>query len=327
MDFEAAQKGDKNYNSTTRDVKRLVEELKTENIDGLIIDLRFNGGGSLTEAIDLTGLFIPEGPVVQVKNSNGDIDIGEDEDPEMVYGGPLAVLTNRFSASASEIFAGAIQDYNRGVVIGEQTYGKGTVQNLIDLDRFMPEEKPSNQVASREVGYYGPGKLKMTIAKFYRINGSSTQHRGVTPDIELPSTFSAEEFGESSQPSALPWDQIKSTEFQVMGQIDPQTIKELEELHKERLQTEPALLNLIEDNKEFNKVRSATVVSLKESVREKEREEAEELRAARAKLSGSLRNLEGDTEPIDDEKPKVSDDPYLQEGARILLDLIASNIG
>lgn len=326
MDFEAAQKGDKNYNSTTRDVKRLVEELKTESIDGLIIDLRFNGGGSLTEAIDLTGLFIPEGPVVQVKNSNGDIDVGEDEDPELVYGGPLAVLTNRFSASASEIFAGAIQDYNRGIVIGEQTYGKGTVQNLIDLDRFMPEEKPSNQVASSEVGYYGPGKLKMTIAKFYRINGSSTQHRGVTPDIELPSTFSAEEFGESSQPSALPWDQIKSTEFQVMDQIDPQTITELGELHRERLQTEPALLNLIEDNKEFKKVRNTTVVSLKESVREKERAEAEELRAARAKLSGSLRNPEEETE-TEDVKPKVSDDPYLQEGAKILLDLIASNIG
>ncbi len=333
MDFDAAQRGDENYNSTTRDVKKLVLALKKENVDGIILDLRFNGGGSLTEAIDLTGLFIPGGPVVQVKNTNGSIDVGKDEDPEVVYDGPLAVLTNRFSASASEIFAGAIQDYKRGIIIGEQTFGKGTVQNLIDLDRFLPDEKRTNnksiasskknggvQVGDGEI--YKPGQLKMTIAKFYRINGSSTQHRGVTPDVEFPSAFSAEEFGESAQKSALPWDQIKPTKFNVIGQVSDQEISELERKHKERLRTDPALVDLINDNKEFIKLRNETEVSLKESTRIQEREEAEKLRAARAKLSGTI-GTEGTSVP----EKKVNKDTYLQEGAKVLLDLIAGNIG
>lgn len=202
MDFEAYQKGDPNYNSTTRDVQRLVKELQAENVDGLVLDLRNNGGGSLQEAIDLTGLFIKNGPVVQVKSSTNNIQTYADDDPRLVYNGPLVVLTNRFSASASEIFAGAIQDYHRGVVVGESTFGKGTVQQVIDLDRFISD--PNNDV----------GQLKVTLQKFYRVTGSSTQHKGVTPDIKLPSAFGAEQFGESSRPSALPWDEIRGTLFQ-----------------------------------------------------------------------------------------------------------------
>src|SRR5690606_15564242 len=150
MDFEAYQKGDPNYNSTTRDVRNLIRELEREGMDGLVLDLRNNGGGSLAEAIDLTGLFIRNGPVVQVKNSANKVEIGADDDPTIAYSGPLVVLTNRFSASASEIFAGAIQDYRRGVVVGESTYGKGTVQTVIDLGKFIND--PSYQV----------GQLKLT---------------------------------------------------------------------------------------------------------------------------------------------------------------------
>ncbi len=195
MDFEAYQKGDPNYTSTTRDVQRLIKELQVEKIDGIVLDLRNNGGGSLTEAIDLTGLFIKDGPVVQVKNSANKIEVGADDDPAVVYNGPLVVMTNRFSASASEIFAGAIQDYHRGVVVGESTFGKGTVQTVIDLSRFINDEE---QV----------GELKLTFQKFYRVTGSSTQNKGVTPDIKLPTALDPQQFGESASPSALPWDEI-----------------------------------------------------------------------------------------------------------------------
>jgi carboxyl-terminal processing protease len=207
IDFEGQRRGEKDYRSTTRDVKNLLLELKSDNVDGVIIDLRNNGGGSLSEAIELTGLFIESGPVVQVKNSDESIDIGDDPDPAIVYNGPLAVMVNRFSASASEIFAGAIQDYERGIVLGEQTFGKGTVQNLIDLNRF----------SSRQRGDLG--QLKITIAKYYRINGGSTQHLGVVPDIAFPSYIEPEEFGESSDPSALPWDQIEPTEYIVYSDL------------------------------------------------------------------------------------------------------------
>ena len=183
IDFEAASKGDPNYTSTTRDVKRLVLELTEDGVDGIMIDLRYNGGGSLQEATELTGLFIPQGPVVQVRNANGSIDIQKDNDRSVAYDGPLAVMVNRFSASASEIFSGAIQDYKRGVIIGEVTYGKGSVQQLVNLDQFLPrvEEKL--------------GQLKLTLAKYYRITGSSTQNVGVTPDIEFPSFVDLEEYG------------------------------------------------------------------------------------------------------------------------------------
>ncbi len=207
IDFAAARKGDPNYKSTTRDVKKLIAELKKQKVDGLIIDLRNNGGGSLQEAVELTGLFIKTGPVVQVKDGAGGLKDETDRNPEVFYDGPLTVLVNRFSASASEIFAAAMQDYGRGVVVGEKTYGKGTVQNMVTVNEF--------------VQYNGKplGEVKLTIAKFYRITGSSTQHRGVIPDVELPSLYAAKEFGEDASKYALPWDQISPTKYEPVNLV------------------------------------------------------------------------------------------------------------
>lgn len=188
IDFAALQRDEQNYKSTTRDTARLLQELQAENIDGLIIDLRNNGGGSLREANDLVGLFISRGPTVQIKDPNGRVNIMSDSDPRVTYDGPMAVLVNRLSASASEIFAGAIQDYRRGIVVGSQTFGKGTVQTLSPLRH---------------------GQIKLTHAKFYRISGDSTQHKGVVPDISLPTLYDTEEIGESALDGALPWDQVR----------------------------------------------------------------------------------------------------------------------
>jgi len=191
IDFAAAQRGDRNYKSTTRDVAILIEELKQERIDGLIIDLRNNGGGALQEANSLTGLFLRTGPTVQIKFSNGQVAPYEDNNPYKAYDGPLAVIVNRQSASASEIFAGAIQDHRRGVIIGNQTFGKGTVQTLTPLKH---------------------GQLKLTHAKFYRISGESTQNKGVVPDIALPALLDAKEYGESALEHALPWDRVSAVQ-------------------------------------------------------------------------------------------------------------------
>ncbi|MTI19731.1 tail-specific protease, partial [Fulvivirga sp. RKSG066] len=264
MDFKAYQEGDPNYTSTTRDVKRLVKELQEQDIDGLLMDLRNNGGGSLAEAIDLTGLFIKDGPVVQVKTSNNKIEIGEDEDPEVVYDGPMAVLINRFSASASEIFAGAIQDYERGVVMGEQTFGKGTVQSVIDLGRYL--NVPEDQQV---------GQLKITLQKFYRVTGSSTQHLGVNPDISFPSAFKAEDFGESASESALPWDQIRSTNFDNTHNISSQLLSRLNNGYYQRLESDPGLKELVAETNQLKQTLETKVISLNEAVRQKEVEEAQ----------------------------------------------------
>lgn len=208
IDFAAARKGDPNYKSTTRDVKKLIAELKKQKVDGLIIDLRNNGGGSLQEAVELTGLFIKTGPVVQVKDGAGGLKDEVDRNPEEFCDGPVAVLVNRFSASASEIFAAAIQDYGRGIVLGEKTFGKGTVQNMVSLNEFIQDQKPL-------------GEVKLTIAKFYRVTGSSTQHRGVIPDVEFPSVYANKQFGEDASKYALPWDQIAPTKFDAVNIVTP----------------------------------------------------------------------------------------------------------
>jgi carboxyl-terminal processing protease len=310
MDFEAYQKGDPNYNSTTRDVQKLVKELQTEGMDGLVLDLRNNGGGSLAEAIDLTGIFIKNGPVVQVKNSANKVEVGADDDPSIVYNGPLVVLTNRFSASASEIFAGAIQDYHRGVVVGESTYGKGTVQTVIDLDRFIND--PSNEV----------GQLKLTFQKFYRVTGSSTQHKGVTPDIKLPSALDPEQFGESSSPSALPWDEIRGTFFQKTPVITDRVLAGLNRSYSDRLKNDVTLNKFVDETEEAKKNLTDTKVSLNEVIRKKEMEEAEKKAAARklnTKLVGKEVPRSSDLHELDDE--------YLREGLFVLGDLITSKIG
>ena len=309
MDFEAYQRGEKDYTSTTRDVKALIADLKKENIDGLIMDLRDNGGGSLSEAIDLTGLFIKDGPVVQVRYPNEKIDLGEDEDPSVIYQGPMAVMINRFSASASEIFAAAIQDYKRGVVIGEQSYGKGTVQSVIDLSRYLkvPEDEKV-------------GQLKLTLQKFYRVTGSSTQHMGVHPDIDLPSAFDAEEFGESSNPSALPWDQIRATRFSSTNDVSPDVLSRLENDYQQRLTSDVELRNLVAETTELKNNLNKTRVSLNYDARKKEMEEAEKRRSAR----NSIKNTRIDPENQITEEIESINDKYLREGVIILSDYINS---
>ena len=310
MDFAEYQKGNPNYNSTTRDVKRIITELQTEGVQGITIDLRNNGGGSLQEAINLTGLFIKNGPVVQVKSSNNRIEVLTDDDSEITYNGPLVVLINRFSASASEIFAGAIQDYHRGVIVGESTYGKGTVQQVVPLERFME-------------GKDEVGSLKLTLQKFYRATGSSTQHKGVTPDVKFPSALDPEQFGESSQPNALPWDEIKGTLYQKTPVINDKIIADLNKAYKERTKNDPYLTRFIDETNETRKNISETSVSLNEQTRRKEVEEAEKKRAANSKLGTTALDKEG--------KPAKGslnmDDEYLREGLMVLSNLIASKIG
>ncbi len=313
-DFEGARKREEGFSSTTSDVKRFIDELKGEKVDGIVIDLRDNGGGSLTEAIDLTGLFIPKGPVVQVKESTGETEVYADKDGgAVIYDGPMAVLVNRFSASASEIFAAAIQDYKRGIIVGGQTFGKGTVQTLIDLNQWLPKEPEK------------VGQVKMTIQKFYRINGSSTQHRGVTPDVELPSAFSAEEYGESSQPSALPWDQINSTRYEQSRGIDDKILGRLRDRFDQRLKSDPELKQLSQDLADFKKAKENTVVSLQESKRRKEREEAERKRAAANKVSQASAPADETGTPAPNAPvvaAKKKKDLYLNEAGLVLADYI-----
>jgi carboxyl-terminal processing protease len=310
MDWEAYQKGDPNYNSTSSDVKKHIQEMQAQGINGLVLDLRNNGGGSLKEAIDLTGLFIKNGPVVQVKNSMKRTEVLEDEDNSILYNGPLVVLINRFSASASEIFAGAIQDYGRGVVVGESSYGKGTVQTMVELDRFIQDKEQA-------------GSLKLTIQKFYRVNGSSTQHRGVIPDIKLPSALDADQFGESSSPAALPWDEIRGTLYQRTPYINSKVLSGLTKTHQERLKTDAQLLDLVTQIEEARKNLSQTKVSLNESIRKKEMEEAER-KVSAARNPGNVQ-LDKEGKPVTGSLNM--EDEYLREGLLILSDLISSRIG
>ncbi|MES2778873.1 MAG: carboxy terminal-processing peptidase [Bacteroidota bacterium] len=271
IDFAAAQRGEKDYKSTTRDMKKLIDTLRIQKVQGIIIDLRNNGGGSLQEAIELTGLFIKKGPVVQVKYADGNSKVEQDMDPSIYYDGPLTVLVNRFSASASEIFAAAIQDYNRGVIVGERTFGKGTVQNMVDLNEFI-------QYNGKKLG-----QVKLTIAKFYRVNGGSTQHKGVTPDIELPSVYADSKFGEDASPYALPWDQIAPAPIEDVA-IVTSLRNQLKTAHDVRMKTSPEYKYLLEDIQDFKKAENEQYVTLNENthkvelaerdVRKKQREEA-----------------------------------------------------
>lgn len=310
MDWEAYQKGDPNYNSTSGDVKKHIRELQAQGIDGLVLDLRNNGGGSLKEAVDLTGLFIKNGPIVQVKNSMKRTEVLEDEDNGVLYSGPLIVLINRFSASASEIFAGAIQDYGRGVIVGESSYGKGTVQTMVELDRFVQDKDQA-------------GSLKLTVQKFYRVTGSSTQHKGVIPDIQLPSALDPDQFGESSSPAALPWDEIRGTLYQRTPYINSKVLSGLMRNHQNRLKADAQLVDLINQTEEARKNFNQTRVSLNEEKRRKEMEEAERKVSATRKPGNVQLDKEG--------KPVTGsiniEDEYLREGLLILSDLISSRIG
>jgi len=308
-DFEGNSNGDNNGKSTVVDVKKLLEELEQEKVDGVVIDLRNNGGGALSEAIDVTGLFIDLGPVVQVKNADGYVEVGKDVDPSLVYGGPLAVLVNRFSASASEIFTAAIQDYGRGIIVGEQTYGKGTVQNLIDL----------NKVSRNSTNQFG--QLKLTIAKYYRINGGSTQNLGVVPDITFPSYIDPQEFGESSEPSALPWDQINATNYKLFSNLN-KFLPELISSSEKRRNADPEFQYLLEDIQTYKQSRDQRYISLNEEIRNKKKEENDEkeyIRENERRQRKGLKLLEKGEVP---DKTEDENDIFLTETGMIVTDMI-----
>ena len=262
-DVQAEDAGESNYRSTTRDVLRLLLKLEQQHIDGLVLDLRDDGGGYLPEALALTGLFIQHGPVVQLRDRSGQIEVLDDPEKAPAYTGPLAVLVNRYSASASEIFAGAIQDYHRGVIIGQNTFGKGTVQNLIPLDRWS--SKPVD------------GQLTVTIGKFYRVTGQSTQHRGVVPDIELPSPVNPKVVGESALPRSLPWDTIAPVPFPVAtGSAAVPSIATLRAEALARESRDPNFRWLVGDIHLIDTMRAQTSVSLNLTTRQAERRQEDQ---------------------------------------------------
>ena len=311
MDFKAYHEGDPDFKSTTRDVKRLLKELKDEKIDGLVVDLRNNGGGSLQEANDLTGLFIRQGPTVQIKNTKNTIEILGDLDSDISYRGPLMVLVNRMSASASEIFAGAIQDYRRGIIVGGQTFGKGTVQSLVSLNR---------------------GQLKVTTAKFYRISGESTQHKGVIPDILFPSFYNLKDDGESSLPNPLSWDKINYVPHNGCLSLD-QAIIDLRAFHNERVKTAPDLKYLIEKIDYYKTESKKNSLSLHLETRKKEFEKTDrwkldlENTLRKAKNQEPIEKLEDlekeNDEENEDEEDSAKDDTLLTETANIMLDFLS----
>tara|TARA_B100001059_G_scaffold236789_1_gene290392 strand:- start:5575 stop:7839 length:2265 start_codon:yes stop_codon:yes gene_type:complete len=332
FDFEAAARGEKDYKSSTRDVKVLLEELKEEGVDAVVVDLRNDGGGSLQEANQLVGLFIESGPTVQIKYSgsrNGFTRSYGDNDPEVTYDGPLAVLVNRTSASASEIFAGAIQDYQRGLVLGGQTFGKGTVQEIIGMEY---------------------GQVKLTRSKFYRISGESTQHRGVIPDIAFPDFYDAyDDIGESSLDGALPWDTVRPVEYRRYNPID-EILPTLKVKHEARASSSPDFKYLQDQITRTKRSREREKISLNEVFVKAEREslrreefDADNIRRQAKGLTlrewkdDNDRNTEDevasnsvsetdDVEPVvDTEQSEDEDDPLLIESGKILVDFISLN--
>lgn len=313
-DYRALTSGDANYTSVTKDVKRLIVELEDRGIDGLIIDMRGNGGGHLTEATALSGLFIDNGPIVQLRNS---IDITrsppqrlDDPDPvaRVAYNGPLAVLVDRFSASASEIFAGAIQDYARGVIIGQRTFGKGTVQNLYSLDQYFRREDDK-----------GFGQLTLTVGKYYRVTGESTQHRGVHPDIVLPSNIDAELVGESARENALPWDTVATTRFSAGLPLDS-TIESLTANHVARSKDDPNLQYQLDRIQAGKRIRNQKSVSLNIETRRA----AKESELAQALKRENIRRIAlhlAPLESLDDIDDEDFLDVQLDQAAKIVTDM------
>ena len=307
QDYDASRAGAKDFRSTTRDVQRLIGELRKDGMEVLIMDLRANGGGYLPEAESLTGLFIDRGPVVQLRDTTGRIEVDDDPDPAIFYGGPLIVLVDRFSASASEIFAGAIQDYGRGLIVGQQTYGKGTVQNAHPLNYTIFGRKPEL------------GQLNVTIGKYYRITGESTQDRGVTPDISLPSLIDANEVGESTRDRALPWDHIEPATFKVAGDLKP-VAASLEKLHEERTADSADFKYLHDDIAALEAMRNQKTLSLNLKTREAERKRQESERLARENAWRSAHNVPP-AKSLEDIKDDAAAGIILDEAAQIAADL------
>lgn len=298
------------YNNLTEHVKAHLQTLKENPVDALIIDLRGNGGGALNESITLSGLFIPPGPIVQVRESSGRIDVSQDPEPLVHYDGPLVVLVDRFSASASEIFAAAMQDYQRALIIGEPTFGKGTVQQHRGLQRrFDLHANPM-------------GSVQYTMAKFYRITGGSTQHKGVVPDITFPSMLNPEEYGESRATNALPWDQIEPVPFTSLNRVNTSLIAQLFDTHRERISKDPEFAYMLEDIERFRAMRERTSISLVRTNREAESaaDRARQLDRINERLA---RKGFDAVESADDVDGEISEpDAFLQEAILITLDLI-----
>jgi len=313
QDFEARQRGDRDYRSATRDVARILQELKAEKVDGVVMDLRNNGGGSLTEAVELTGLFIDTGPVVIQRNARGNTNVGRDNSPGAAWDGPLGVLINRGSASASEIFAAAIQDYRRGLIIGETSFGKGTVQAMLSLDEAAQSKGDKL------------GELKLTVAQFFRINGSTTQLRGVTPDISLPSLSDTSRFGESSYENALPWMRIRPATFSPVADLS-EVIPVLQSRHDKRVGSDKDFRYLQEDITELAALRTKHALSLNEKERRSEQESRESrLKNRRDNGASSSEdrlalNDEQDDGSKKNDKKKTAKDLLLEETARIIGD-------
>jgi len=338
--------GDVNSHTTTRDVKLILDTLKSKGVNGIVIDLREDGGGSLAEAISLSGLFIKTGPVVQVRDTYNKIESDDDDDPSVAWDGPMAVLVDRFSASASEIFSGAMQDYGRALIIGTQTYGKGSVQTQIDLDKQI---NPSvlervaamangNRVASNKTVKGADGKevkiastgsestfgqLNLTIAKFYRITGNSTQHKGVMPDIKFPSAIPLDKYGEDTEPSAMPFDVIPKSNYTKVGDFT-NVIPQLTKLHDQRMSVDEGYKAMLADLADYKKSEAEKTVTLNESQLKKERDADEQKSFDR----DNERRIGLGLPPLkkDDPKPKHEDLDFLKfEAGQILTDYI--NLG
>lgn len=325
QDFEGRRSNNGDYASATRDAARLLAQFRAQKVDGVVLDLRNNGGGSLTEAVELTGLFIDKGPVVQVRESGGRVSVEGDRNGGVAWDGPLAVLINRGSASASEIFAGAIQDYGRGLVIGETTFGKGTVQNLVDLDRW-----PANEGKQY-------GQVKLTIAQFFLPGGSSTQNRGVVPDIAFPVTVDASEFGESTYDNALPWTRIAAVPHTRYGNFAA-LLPRLDALHEARVSSDREFQWWAQDVAEFRAEQAKKYVSLNEAERRAERDRQDAKRKQRQlerKTLGLALDPLADTSADDglqagernvaqdaarEKAAEKRPDPLLRESAAILAD-------
>jgi carboxyl-terminal processing protease len=305
-DYDGQRAGDTNYRSTTRDVRRLIDELKAEKVEGLVMDLRGNGGGFLPEAQSLTGLFVDRGPVVQVQFANGQKEVLDDPDSGVAYDGPLVVLIDRFSASASEIFAGAIQDYRRGVVVGQRSFGKGTVQNLVPLSRWSA--RPVN------------GQLTVTIGKFYRITGESTQHRGVEPDVGLASPISLKDVGESALDDALPWDRIQGADFRALDARLP-SIARLSMEESARQKRDPDYRWLVSDIAAIEEVRGQKSLSLNLETRKAERARLEAERLARENTR-RLARAEPAAKTVADLDASKFPDVILDQSTEVMVDML-----
>ena len=306
-DFEARRKGDPDYRSASRDVAKLLDELKQDAVDGVVMDLRDNGGGSLSEAIELTGLFTGKGPVVQQRRADGKVEVESDDRRKPDWKGPVGVLINRGSASASEIFAAAIQDYGRGVIIGEPSFGKGTVQTVVNLDQAANSEKPTF------------GELKLTVAQFFRVDGGTTQLRGVTPDISLPSFSDPKLFGESSYDNALPWAKIKPAKYTTaagMAALLPQ----LQSLHQDRVKNDGDYKRFVADVAELKAQREKRVISLNLNERRTEMNAQAARLKARAQMTGGV-DL-GRDDGLQANERSLSDDIALEQARRNAKDVL-----